>query len=73
VHEYENRHGYTVYYLRRPGHKKVRLRISVGALPWSPEAKLASWEAKHCTLMTAEMIRAVRERHRAPSFAIPGA
>jgi hypothetical protein len=30
VHEYENQHGATVYYLRRPGHKKVRLRIPDG-------------------------------------------
>jgi integrase len=25
-----------VYYLRRPGHKKIRLKIPDGALPWSP-------------------------------------
>src|SRR5437879_4845309 len=36
VHEYENQHGNTVYYLRRPGYKKVRLRIPDDALPWSP-------------------------------------
>jgi hypothetical protein len=36
VHEYTNRHGTTVYYLRRPGHKKIRLKIPDGALPWSP-------------------------------------
>jgi integrase len=36
VHEYENRHGKTVYYLRRPGQRKVRLRIPDGVLPWSP-------------------------------------
>ena len=36
LHEYENRHGTTVYYLRRPGHKKIRLKIPDGALPWSP-------------------------------------
>ena len=36
VHEYENQHGNIVYYLRRPGYKKVRLRIPDDALPWSP-------------------------------------
>jgi integrase len=36
VHEYTNRHGTTVYYLRRPGYKKIRLKIPDGALPWSP-------------------------------------
>ena len=36
VHEYENQHGNTVYYLRRPGYKKVQLRIPDDALPWSP-------------------------------------
>jgi integrase len=36
VHEYENQHSKTVYYLRRPGYKKVRLRIPDDALPWSP-------------------------------------
>jgi hypothetical protein len=36
VHAYENRHGKVVYYVRRPGQKKIRLRVPVGALPWSP-------------------------------------
>ncbi len=36
LHEYTNRHGVRVYYLRRPGHKKIRLKIPDGALPWSP-------------------------------------
>jgi integrase len=36
IHEYQNRHGTTVYYLRKPGHPKVRLRIVDGVLPWSP-------------------------------------
>jgi integrase len=36
VHEYKNRHGTIVHYLRRPGHKKVRLRVPEGVLPWSP-------------------------------------
>jgi hypothetical protein len=36
VHEHDNRHGTRVYYLRRPGHKKIRLKIPDGALPWSP-------------------------------------
>lgn len=36
VHEHYNRHGTLVYYLRRPGHKKIRLKIPDGALPWSP-------------------------------------
>jgi hypothetical protein len=36
VHVYESRHGTTVYYLRKPGHPKVRLRIPDGVLPWSP-------------------------------------
>jgi integrase len=35
VHEYQTRHGNTVFYVRRPGHKKVRLKIENGALPWS--------------------------------------
>src|SRR5579863_3916849 len=36
VHEHDNRHGRRVYYLRRPGQKKIRLRIPESALPWSP-------------------------------------
>jgi site-specific recombinase XerD len=36
VHEYINRHGTTVFYLRRPGQNKVRLCIPQGILPWSP-------------------------------------
>ena len=44
VHEYVNRHGKTVYYLRRPGQKKVRLRIEAGVLPWSPSF-MAVYEA----------------------------
>lgn len=36
VHGYTNRHGKTVFYYRRPGHKKVRLKIGAGVLPWSP-------------------------------------
>lgn len=44
VHEYPNRHGTIVYYLRRLGHKKVRLRIPEGSLPWSP-AFMAVYEA----------------------------
>ena len=36
VHEHDNRHGRRVYYLRRPGQKKIRLRLPEGALPWSP-------------------------------------
>jgi integrase len=33
THHYINRHGNACFYLRRPGHKKVRLP----GLPWSPE------------------------------------
>ena len=33
THCYINRHGKPCFYLRRPGHKKVRLP----GLPWSPE------------------------------------
>jgi hypothetical protein len=33
THGYINRHGKPCFYLRRPGHKKVRLP----GLPWSPE------------------------------------
>ena len=36
VHEYQNQHGTTVYYLRASGRPKVRLRIPDGVLPWSP-------------------------------------
>ena len=36
VHEYETRHGKKVFYVRRPGHRKVRLRIEDEVLPWSP-------------------------------------
>jgi hypothetical protein len=36
VHKYENQHGTIVYYLRKPGRGKVRLRIHEGCLPWSP-------------------------------------
>ncbi|MCK1672714.1 tyrosine-type recombinase/integrase [Bradyrhizobium sp. 150] len=36
VHGYTNRHGKTVFYYRRPGQKKVRLKIGAGVLPWSP-------------------------------------
>jgi hypothetical protein len=39
-----NRHGERVYYLRRPGQKKIRLQIPAGVLPWSP-AFLAIYEA----------------------------
>ena len=37
VHEYENRHGKIVFYLRRPGQKKQRMDIPEGVLPWSPK------------------------------------
>jgi integrase len=36
VHEYQTRHGNTVFYVRRPGRQKVRLKIEEGTLPWSP-------------------------------------
>ena len=36
VHEYKNRHGVIVYYVRKPGQKKVRLRVPQGVLPHSP-------------------------------------
>jgi integrase len=36
VHEFVSRHGKTVYYLRRPGHNKIRLQIPPDVLPWSP-------------------------------------
>jgi Phage integrase family len=36
VHDYINRHGERVYYLRRPGQKKIRLHIPEGVIPWSP-------------------------------------
>ena len=42
VHDY--RHGERVYYLRRPGQKKIRLHIPEGVLPWSPTF-LAIYEA----------------------------
>ncbi|MCW2227211.1 tyrosine-type recombinase/integrase [Bradyrhizobium elkanii] len=49
VHSYENRHGKIVFYFRRPGQKKIRLRIDDGVLPWSP-AFMAAYElAKHGT------------------------
>jgi hypothetical protein len=44
VHDYTNRHGERVYYLRRPGQKKIRLHIPEGVLPWSPTF-LAIYEA----------------------------
>jgi integrase len=44
VHEYETRHGKTVFYFRRPGHKGVRLNIPPEVLPWSP-AFLAIYQA----------------------------
>lgn len=44
VHEYETQHGTTAYYLRKPGHSKVRLRIPDGCLPWSPSF-MAIYEA----------------------------
>lgn len=47
MHEYQTRHGKTAYYLRRPGCRKVRLRIPDGALPWSP-----SFMALYETAMT---------------------
>ncbi|OKO69389.1 hypothetical protein AC629_41225 [Bradyrhizobium sp. NAS80.1] len=52
VHEYQNQHGTPVYYLRKPGHPKFRLRIPDGCLPWSPsfmaiyEAAMAEAPAK---------------------------
>jgi integrase len=36
VHEYKTRHGKTVFYLRCPGHKGVRLNIPPEVSPWSP-------------------------------------
>ena len=44
LHEYQTQHGTTVYYLRKPGCPKVRLRIPEGCLPWSP-AFMAIYEA----------------------------
>jgi site-specific recombinase XerD len=44
IHEYENRHGKTVFYLRRPGHKKQRLNTPDEVLPWSPRF-MAIYEA----------------------------
>jgi site-specific recombinase XerD len=44
VHEYVNRHSKTVFYLRRPGHKKQRLEIPDEVLPWSPKF-MAIYEA----------------------------
>jgi integrase len=59
VHEYESQHGRRVYYLRRPGHKKVRLRIPDGVLPWSPTF-LAIYDAALAEAPAAPAIGASR-------------
>jgi hypothetical protein len=59
VHEYESQHGKRVYYLRRPGHKKVRLRVPEGALPWSPTF-MAVYEAALAEIPASPTIGAGR-------------
>ena len=59
VHEYQNQHGMLVYYLRRPGRKKVRLRIPDGALPWSP-AFMAIYETALAEMPPSPSIGAKR-------------
>jgi integrase-like protein len=59
VHEYQNQHGTTVYYLRKPGHPKVRLRIPDGVLPWSPTF-MAVYEAALAEVPPAPTIGAKR-------------
>jgi len=46
VHEFTSRHGKVVFYYRRPGQKKVRLKIDEGVLPWSPAFMEAYEQAK---------------------------
>jgi hypothetical protein len=36
VHHYTIRHGKEVWYIRRPGEKKIRLRVPKHVVPWSP-------------------------------------
>ena len=36
VHRYTNRHGKEVWYIRRPGEKKIRLQVPEHVVPWSP-------------------------------------
>jgi integrase len=36
VHRYINRHGKEVWYIRRPGEKKIRLWVPKHVVPWSP-------------------------------------
>jgi hypothetical protein len=46
IHEYINRHGKVMFYYRRPGQKKVRLKVDGGVLPWSPAFMEAYEQAK---------------------------
>lgn len=46
VHEYTNRHGTVVFYYRRAGGKKFRIKIEPGVLPWSPTFMAAYEQAK---------------------------
>jgi len=59
VHEHDNRHGSKVFYLRRPGHRKVRLRIPDDVLPWSPSF-MAIYEAAMAELPASPIIGASR-------------
>ena len=51
THGYINRHGKPCFYLRRPGHKKVRLP----GLPWSPEFMAAREAALNGEWIKPEM------------------
>jgi integrase len=59
VHEYETQHGTTAYYLRKPGHSKVRLRIPDECLPWSPSF-MAIYEAAMTEMPAVPTIGASR-------------
>ena len=59
VHEYTNRHGTRVYYLRRPGHKKIRLKVPDATLPWSPKS-MEIYEAAMSSAPDAPSIGASR-------------
>jgi hypothetical protein len=56
THGYINRHGKPCFYLRRPGHKKVRLP----GLPWSPEFMAAREAALNGDWIKQEEIGAKR-------------
>lgn len=61
VHEYENRHGKTVFYYRVPGRPKIRMKVEEGTLPWSPSF-MAAYEAAKAGIVQASEMGATRTK-----------